>query len=259
MANSVALLEKETTKEKFINIYQAVHSVSKDDAANFLEVELFNFKSILRDKPKLKECNELSVAGVFLEVISNGLSFDSGSRHVYLIPRGRKLTYQYTAEALIFLTVSAGSIKDCSVPTIVYEGDEISVSTVNNMKVINHTPKIPRQSEKIIGGFCIKTLADGSKDAFWMDVSSIERLKKYSAKSGGVNALYSSGSDGQIDEGFFKTKIVKAALKNVRRKKTLTDNEYDDTYEESPSMLLSVAESYTEDQDIPAESIPSSF
>ncbi|MFZ1790429.1 MAG: hypothetical protein WAT92_19060 [Saprospiraceae bacterium] len=63
-----------------------------------------------------------------------------------------------------------------------------------------------------------------------MSVEEASRLIKFSEKANGgkANALYTSGPDGQIDSGFFSTKIAKAALKNKRKKKTVNDNYFDE-------------------------------
>ena len=62
-----------------------------------------------------------------------------------------------------------------------------------------------------------------------MDVAEVDRLKGFSAKQnkGNANELYTA-NEGQIDPGFFGTKIVKAALKHYSKKRTVNDNLYDD-------------------------------
>ena len=125
-------------------------------------------------------------------------------------------------------------------PIIVYEGDFIENEHVNGELNIRHKPAIPRVSNKMLGGYCIVQTKQGLKP-FWMDIKEMDRLKGFSEKNnkvwdnnlktyvtGKANDLYFSGPDGQPDEGFFKTKITKAALKNYPKKKTLQDNQFDD-------------------------------
>ena len=235
-----ALKKLEDRSEKFVSIYQAVHGCSKSDAENYFQVELFNFKQGILQNSYLSDCEEISVIGTFLEVISNGLSFDRSANHIYLIPRNTKvgnnwvkrLTYSYAADGLIQLTLQAGSISNCSTPTVVFEGDEIKIRNINGTTEIDHSPSIPRKTGTILGGYCVLTLPNGSKDAFWFDISEIERLKEFSKKAnksknnpeGKTNELYSSGASGQIDLGFLRTKIVKAALRNLPKRKTMQDN-----------------------------------
>lgn len=241
---STALAKLEAAKDRFVAIYKAVHKVSDEDAANFYEVEAFNFKRMIQENDYLSDCSELSVAGTFLEVISNGLSFDKSSKHVYLIPRNvktssgweKRLTYSYAADGIVYLCTQAGSISSCTTPIIVYEGDDIKVSTSDGRLTVNHTKAIPRASNRILGGYCTVILTNGERQDFWMGVEEVSRLMDYSKKNnksknnpeGKANDLYTSGDDGQIDTGFFQTKIVKAALKNCRKKRTLSDNLYEE-------------------------------
>ena len=236
MSQALQQIESPTQKSAFIKVYQAVHKVSETDAANYFEVELFDFKSAFEQTPALQKCTPLSIASTFLEVISNGLSFDKSAKHVYIMPRSVKvgdqfetrLSYSYAADGLIYLATAAGSITGCSTPVIVYEGDHIEVKDVNGQCQISHARAIPRISGKIVGGFC-HVITKGGRESFYMDIKEVERLAGYSAKAnrGAANALYTS-DNGQIDAGFFSTKIVKAALKNYRKKRTLNDNYFDD-------------------------------
>lgn len=259
MSTVLAKLESPEIADRFVTIYRTIHKVSPDEAKNYMEVETFNFKRLIEETPALQKCTELSVAGTFLEVISNGLSFDKSSKHVYLIPRNvnvgtrdapkweSRLTYSYAADGIIQLTTTAKSIKNCSVPVIVYEGDAIDVQTVDGKSVINHKQSIPRKSNKILGGYCVVTLPEGEKEQFWFDISEIARLANFSAKAnkGSANELYSAGEDGQVDVGFLRTKIVKMALKGKRRRQALADNEFND---EEVTTVHAIAENaeYTE-------------
>lgn len=278
MSNALAIIDQEQAKSRFVSIYQAVHKVDNETAQQFFEVESFNFKRIVNENAGLQKCSDVSVAGTFLEVVSNGLSFDSSSKHVYMMPRNVKtatgwetrMTYSYASDGLIFLCTAAGSIQGCTPPVVVYEGDKIEVGSSNGATFVNHTKVIPRASKKILGGYVYVTVR-GKQEAFWMDIEEVERLSSFSAKSnkGKANALYTSGPDGQVDEGFFKTKIVKAALKNYRKKKTLSDNYIDDevafdediTLIESPKDLPEepiTAKNGTEESDAQTEE-PMSF
>ncbi len=245
MSNNLPAIQKiDEAHSTFVSIYKAVHGCNQSDAENFYEVEKFQFSKTITETPALAQCSELSIAATFLEVIGNGLSFDSSAKHVYLVPRNvkapdgtwqKRLTYSFAAQGLIQLCVQAGSIIGCTSPVIVYEGDVIQPETKGGILDIHHKPAIPRKSNKIIGGFCFVETTKG-REGFWMDIDEVERLKGYSAKAnksqsnpdGKANELYTAGPDGQIDAGFFATKIVKAALKNYRKKKVSSDNYVDE-------------------------------
>lgn len=259
------LIEK--TKDKFIAIYKAVNASDEVEAAQQFEVESFNFLRLIEGNEYLKSCTPLSIIGVFLEVISNGLSFDKSCGHIYLMPRSAKqgdnwvkrLTYTYSAAGEIFLCMEVGSIKSCQEATLVYEGDEIKVKSVNGIKQIEHSAAIPRQSNKILGGYTIITMPDNSKETFWMGIEDVERLKGFSKKSnkskknpdGIANELYSSGDDGQIDAGFFKTKIVKAALSRYPKRRTQTSYDEDKIgFENDKNPIIEQDYSTEQDTDI---------
>lgn len=229
---------EQNAAQNFVKIYKGVHKCSDEDAQNLFGVEVFNFRRLIEESKPLQECTEFSVMGTFLEVIANGLTFDKTNTHIYLMPRNvnvgtreapkweKRMTYSFAASGLMYLAKAAKSISACTVPTIVYDGDIIEVETVNGSQRIKHTPKIPRKSNKILGGFCILTLPSGNKEEFWFDIAEIERLVKFSAKQnkGTANELYTAGVDGQIDVGFLRTKIVKMALKGKPLKVDKSEN-----------------------------------
>lgn len=221
-------------KERYILVYKGINNVDRQQAEAMFEMELFHFCRQLEETPALAECTELSKLGVFTEVIQNGLSFDKQAKHLYLMPKNEKvgegwqkrLRYSYAAEGLIYLAKAAGAVQDVEPATIVYEGDQIAVKTINGRRVIEHEPMIPRKSNKIVGGYTYVTTPFG-RDAFWFDIAEVPRLMAASKKAnksqknpeGKANDLYTS-DDGQIDAGFFATKVIKAALNKKPKKKT---------------------------------------
>jgi recombinational DNA repair protein RecT len=255
-------LESEETQNKFIQLYKAVNKCSDEDAANFFQVEKFSFIRMLQENEALQKCSELSQASCFMEVINNGLSFDKTARHIYLMPKNVKIsptewetriTWQWQAEGLIYITSQSGSIRNCSIPIIVFEGDVIKVTE----SFISYEKSIPKKSNKILGGFCIITKSDNSKEYFWMDVSEMNRMSKYSAKQNsktGANALYTSGEDGQPDEGFMRTKIILRALAKFPKKKITSNNFHDDeTVEEIEVPTFELAETASIFEDVENE------
>lgn len=226
--SAIAQIETPETAAKFVKLFQSVNNIkSENEARQFFEVEVFHFQKLIQENATLQECTELSSKSTFLEVISNGLTFEKSQNQVYLMPQAvnvgtkdapkweRRMSWTMAKGGLEYVCRKAGSIKSVSNPILVYQGDNIDVSELG----IKHTPAIPRKSDILLGGYCIVMLPDGSKEPFWFDISEVERLKRFSAKKnkGTVNELY-SGDNGQIDAGFLKTKIVKAALANKPRK-----------------------------------------
>jgi len=236
--SNVAKIDTAPVKDKFLKIYKSVHQIANvDTAESFFEKEKFFFLKLQEENPKLKECSEMSIVGTFLEVIANGLSFEKVQGHVYVMGRKvkvgdqyeQRMSYEVAKNGTMYLVKRAGSVKDISDPVIVYKGDEIKLNTRNGIQNIDHSPAIPRQSHEILGGYCFVITPDNRRELTWFPIERIERLKQYSAKQnktwdkaknayveGNPNELYTSNK-GQIDEGFFLTKVVKAALKNYSK------------------------------------------
>lgn len=235
-------LEKVEVKNRFVSIFKSVNKIQDVTIAEDLfEVEKFHFLKMLEETPKLKECSPTSTIGTFLDVISNGLSFEKAQNHIYVMSRNVKtvkkddqgkdvyemrMSYEIAKNGKMRMVKRAGSVKDITEPVIVYEGDEIKITTENGLRNISHSPAIPRKSNVIAGAYCFVITPDNRRESCWFPIENIERLKTYSAKQnkqwdaskkafveGKPNELYSSNK-GQIDEGFFLTKVVKAALRN---------------------------------------------
>lgn len=229
-------IEAPETVTKFSVIFGAIHKVESDVAKQMFEVERFHFLKECSEKG-LTDVSEISAMGCFLDVISNGLSFASGAKHVYLMFRNVKTTngfekrmvYSTSPDGKIFQAQRAGSIDYVTKPVIVYEGDEFAVGTNDQgEQIVRHQVKFPRSSQRIVAGYVYIVQKNGKREPFWMDMNDITRLKGYSERQnkGNPNALYSNNG-GQIDPGFFGAKLINFALKNVRKSGTASQFEVD--------------------------------
>lgn len=263
-------LEKVEVKDRFTSIFKGVNNIQSDERAKDLfEVEKFHFMKMISENPKLGDCSQNSTIGTFLDVVSNGLSFEKAQGHVYVMARnvktGKKdgnkdiyemrMSYEIAKNGVMRMVKRAGSVKDIIDPVIVYKGDEIKITTENGVKRITHSPAIPRASKFMLGAYCFVITSDGRREAFWYPIENVDRLKTFSAKQNKVwddakkayvegkpNELYSSGSEGQIDEGFFLTKVVKAALKNYSKQPLEVNHVEDGVYVDENINVLSDAE-----------------
>jgi recombinational DNA repair protein RecT len=231
-----ARIEAPETVSKFSTIFAAIQKVDPEVAKQMFEVERFHFLKECTEK-SLSDVSEISAMGCFLDVISNGLSFASGAKHVYLMYRNvktgngyeKRMVYSTSPDGKIFQAQRAGSIDYVTKPVIVYEGDEFAVGTnERGEQIIRHQVKFPRSSQKIVAGYVYVVHKNGNREPYWMDMNDINRLKGYSERQnkGTANALYSA-SNGQIDPGFFGAKLINFALKNVRKSGTASQFEVD--------------------------------
>lgn len=266
-------IDKPEISNRFAVIYKAVNKLtgesSNEIARNMLEVERFSFLRIINEKG-IADVAPISAAGVFLEIISAGLSFNPGSNHVYLMTRNvksgqkteqgkdiyeKRLVYTKTVDGKIYLAQRSGSVETITTPVIVYECDQFSPCTNEaGDPIILHRPKFPRpENSKIMAAYCYITHANGFREPVYMTVQEdVKRLVEYSAKNnstynpetrrrepGNANELYFSNG-GQIDTGFFATKLIHKALKNKRTNEIVTANEVSDETAQAAQVSNSV-------------------
>lgn len=242
--------DKPETVDKFKKFYLAMNrGVDEQTAAQQYELEKFNFLNEIHTKG-YNDCTQISIMGVFLDVMSAGLTFNKQMNHVYVMTRSTKLAngtyekrlvFQVQADGKEFLAVKAGSIKRMSKPVIVYEGDKWGIKTNDQGDIVIVYESNPNHGTKIIAGFIYIVYPDGSREPFYMEESDINRLAWYSAKqngSRGANVLYTS-MNGQIDTGFFKAKLMTHALNHIGKAPIAKANEVDENFvEERPSVVV---------------------
>lgn len=235
-------IKNQETEARFSKIFSAVHKCTPEQGKGMHEAESFSFLKELTEK-NITDVTPVSAMGVYLDVVRNGLSFSSASKHVYLMARSvkngnnweKRLVWDTTQDGKIYQCQKSGSINRVTKPVICYEGDTFEEVMENG--VTNVIYKRGRTGDKVIGGFVYVVFPDGTREAVVMYPEDIERLKGYSArqnKDRGANALYSSAPGGQIDPGFFASKLIKFALKNVRKSGVVS--EYQQEIEQSDAI-----------------------
>lgn len=234
-------------EEKFILIFQGAHGLPTDQARSKFHVEAFNFKTTLQEKPELLDCTELSIKNVFLDVISNGLSFSPTAKQVYMQANScktgrqiegrdeweKRLSFAPAPDGKIYLCQRARSLDRIQGPVIVYEGDHYQTGTDRQGNTwVEHAPG-PRTSTRIIAGFVWQVFPNGTKNAVTMDILEVQRRAGYSAKrnKGAANALYTN-CNGGIDPGFFGAKLIDAATKGLRKQEINSKYVFNDAEQE---------------------------
>lgn len=225
-------IESPESVAKFTRLVGAITRQPADRAAEIYELEKFHFLKETGEK-NLGDVSPMSAMGTFLDVVSNGLSFASGAKHVYLLSRNinvgtreapkweKRLYWSATPDGVIYMCQRSGAIDHVTKPVMVYQGEPIKIKNIDGLLHIEHEPSVIREpGAKLIGGYVYTVYKNGSREALWMDMNDVSRLAAYSNKNNkdkGANALYSSGPGGTIDVGFFGAKLLKHALKNVRK------------------------------------------
>lgn len=217
------IAEDPKVKEKFIEIYNAVHG--KGGLEHYTQERTY-FVNAIRESKDLMNCTKLSVYESFIEMAMNGLSLDPQRKLASIYKRGvnlgtktapnwenrcRVLISCYGELALRMLT---GQVRYADNPVIVYDGDTFSFGMVNNQKTVNYQMNIPRKpGAAIIASFIKIVRNDGSVDFGYLLPDDVERLKGFSSRqnNGTANALYSANG-GKIDPGFLEAKTIKHAF-----------------------------------------------
>jgi hypothetical protein len=238
-------IEDSGTLKRFTNIISVIDNVDADTAAATFEAEKYYFLKAVSNGKDLADCTPLSAMGVFLDVISGGLSFNPEYDHVYLKYRNTKiasggkekrLVYSKQPSGKVYQCQRAGSIAYVTKAVIVYEDEQFGIATNDaGFHIIRHTLVFPRKNTNIIAGYIYVVLPNGAREPFWMDTTDIDRLRGYSERDGGnssANVLYSSGPNKQIDTGFFRAKLIINAVKPYSKTLKRLLNEVDDSPED---------------------------
>lgn len=220
--------------QKYVSIIASVNRVDPDQAKGIYLAEVDFFMKAMESDNKLMQTTYESKLGVFVDVITNSLSFSPHLRHVYIESRSVKiksnpdvwesrLTFKTSPQGKIFLCQQAGSVDHVTPPEMVYNGDLYEVVTINGVKNIKH--QRAGKSPTIVAGFCYVALPNGTMEGHELTIAEdIERLKGYSNrqnKGKGANLLYTS-DNGQIDKGFFGAKLISHSLKWYRSKRIVS-------------------------------------
>ncbi|OJV51629.1 MAG: hypothetical protein BGO31_00045 [Bacteroidetes bacterium 43-16] len=227
-------------------IAQKTHIVSEDEAKRIVTAELSNYMSRLKlylSDPKNANA-QITIetgANIFLEVMQSGLSLSSIANHIYLSRMkgtGVNIGYKVTADGEIYLAQKSGAIDHCSEPVLVWRGEQFSISnTPDGKQVAQHTmffegrPKFTL--EGMLAGYIYVVYPDGSRELSWL---SSERLKELRAKSQNP-AMYD-------DESFVQTKLIKHALRKVRKTPFAFSIGADNTEEALPESIAQPSGNY---------------
>lgn len=220
---ALKLVDDERVHNKFVNIFNTVHG--RQAGEQTYEIEKFHFTKQLTENPVLQECTKLSLYGVFIDVAVQGLSFDPTKKLCYIIPYNmnagtkdnpkweKRASLNISPYGELYLRQASGQIRSAENPEVVYAGEEFSVTSGPNGKVVTHSWKYPRPEGEIVACYFKFIKADGTIDYGFMDLRDMDRLKAFSAKknNGKANALYGEG--GKVDKGFLIAKTIKHAFK----------------------------------------------
>ena len=210
-------------KENIYNdIISKTHKVDVATANRIYTAELETFLTRLQNYAQDPNAQKggnptLTVAqgvNIFLEVMQSGLSFSATANHVYisrLKGTGTAVGYQLTADGLIYKAQKSGAIDHLSEPVIVQIGEQFTIkSTEDGRQIADHVMRFDGKPafnfDQLLLGYIYIIYPNGNRELSWI---SKTRLEEYRSKSLNRN-MYN-------DESFIQTKIIKHALRKVRK------------------------------------------
>jgi|GEM_PF-2368256 len=206
-----------------IQVYNVIaaksYGVDAETAKNIVAGELENYMTRLRNyiaDPKNAGATLTAAQGVniFLEVMQNALSFSAIANHVYISRMkgtGTAIGYKTTADGEIYQAQKAGAISHLSDPVLVQIGEQFAIeSTQDGKHIAKHTLRFdgkPKFSlDNFLVGYVYVIYPNNDRELTWIGA---ERMKELQAKSSN-KGMYN-------DESFVQTKVIKHALRKVRK------------------------------------------
>lgn len=229
--NPVAVAMDPAVRNQFVNKFVQMFQVPQAEAIRFYDRESDNFSRMVSQSEALRTCTPMSLYMAFMKVGALKLTFDNGRKPlIYLIPGNRnvgtkdkpqwvkEVAAQPTPEGEKEVRVNNGILKKVGHPIIIHHGD-VYREFLNSGGELTIEWEGLNKSTKIIGSFIRLVEPDGTVVFKTFKPNDWERMKAASAKKnkGVANALYTAGTDGQIDEGFLKGKTLLHAFHGYKQ------------------------------------------
>lgn len=205
--------------DRFKHLYSVMH---RQNGEIRYEAEKFHFMKALSDKTELQQCTKLSLYGCFLDAAVNGLSFDPGAGHLYVVsfsanvgtrqdPKWEKrASLMISGKGELLMRQKQGQIRYADNPVLVYEGDFFKYGTDRTGFFIEHEAVVPRKSDTIIACYIRIERPDGSNDYKVMTNEDIQKLRAFSKDPNSL--AWTKGLAGMI-----QAKVIKHAFRTYPR------------------------------------------
>lgn len=235
--------------ESFANLMALVHNTQENMTAKVV-MHLDALQSMAITKPDILQCEPSSIIAALKMIIKCNLSFDPVDGMTYVQTRneplekdktgkvtkwGKVLEVKQTANAMLSIAYQTGTICDHNEPTITYDDNGRIVGGLFTFYV--STPVGVRVKTKIFNIEDIRKWRIASHN----DKS---RNKDDAANKDYSNRLYSS-NNGQIDEDFFKTKMVRHGLKRLGVNSNLIGKPFNGKYLNAQAAMADVEDEQT--------------
>lgn len=135
----------------------------------------------LKNNSYLQKCSAESVLESVLNISQTSLTLNPVLSYAYLVPHKGKCVLYPGYQGLVKLATDTGTVTSIEVQ-LIYEGDEIEIDLASQERVKKHIPYIltGKPQGKIIGGYSIALLPEGSKHIEIMSLVDIHNVRQYS-------------------------------------------------------------------------------
>lgn len=229
-------MQQDISKFNLAEIYQAVsaktdltvkmversYSVDADAAKSIVAVEIENLMARLEKywndptnhKTGSPTLTTAQAINIFTEVLQAGLSFSELADHVYVSRMkgsGSAVTYKTTVYGDLFLAQKAGAITHWSEPVLVHNDEPfLIVNSPEGYHVAEHKISFdgrpPFKIRDLKVGYAYISFPSGKRELSWISGNRLRENMAKSSKPGNYN-----------DETFVQTKILRHALKKIRK------------------------------------------
>lgn len=131
---------------------------------------------------QLQKADPNSILAAVVNVANIGLTLNPAAKEAYMISRwnSKKQINEISLQAgyigLIRLMTDSGAVKSV-MAHLVYENDQFTYEPTGNDPV-KHVPQLKKSARgEVIGAYALATLADGRKQAEWMDTEEINDVR----------------------------------------------------------------------------------
>lgn len=204
-------------EDVYLSIINKAHKTENEQAGSIFLAEVETFLTRLEEYAGKEPNATLSIpqgVNIFLEVLTNGLSFSKTANHIYLSRlkgTGTSIGYQVTVDGFVFSAQRVGAIDHLSEPVLVQQGEPFEIqSTPDGRNIVKHTIRFEGRPkfkfDNFVVGYIYIVYPNGDRELSWI---SKNRLEQYKAKSQNPNLYH--------DESFIQTKVIKHALRKVRK------------------------------------------
>jgi recombinational DNA repair protein RecT len=195
------------TLKEFISsnkeLMQRLTSIMPD--AKQLELELSYFYMQVAGDNKLAECSQSSLIQCLLVGLQAGASFDKLKKHIYLIPKNKTCTIDFTYSFIIKILYENDMLKELKI-NVVYQNDQFGGADFNNYTVEHKVISFDRG--EIVGAYCIIDYNVGK----WLEIMTKDDIIPIEAAA---NKYYKSATWSNFKAEMIKKSILKRAIKYI--------------------------------------------